>query len=64
MMKKFIIFVTALCRRVALRHTGIISAICLGAPYLGVTNFWFAAEALPLNIYFSYLGEYFDHNII
>ncbi|CAF4844610.1 unnamed protein product [Pieris macdunnoughi] len=49
----------ALCRRVALRHTGLITAICLGAPYLGVTNVWFAAESLPLNIYFSYLAWQF-----
>ncbi|VVC89752.1 unnamed protein product [Leptidea sinapis] len=48
-----------LCRRVALRHTGIITATCLAAPYLGVTNVWFAAESLPLNIYFSYLAWQF-----
>ncbi|KAJ2952571.1 hypothetical protein O0L34_g6894 [Tuta absoluta] len=46
----------ALCRRVALRHTGIITASCLAAPYLGVTNAWFAAESLPLNLYFMYLA--------
>lgn len=47
---------TALCRRVALRHTGIITATCLVSPYIGVTNTWFALESLPLNIYFMYLG--------
>lgn len=46
----------ALCRRVALRHTGIITATCLASSYLGVTNMWFAMESLPLNIYFMYLG--------
>ncbi|XP_045491173.1 protoheme IX farnesyltransferase, mitochondrial [Colias croceus] len=49
----------ALCRRVALRHTAVITATCLAAPYLGVTNMWFAAESLPLNIYFSYLAWQF-----
>ncbi|CAK1552561.1 unnamed protein product [Leptosia nina] len=49
----------ALCRRVALRHTGVITATCLAAPYLGVTNIWFAAESLPLNIYFAYLAWQF-----
>ncbi|XP_034840171.1 protoheme IX farnesyltransferase, mitochondrial [Maniola hyperantus] len=46
----------ALCRRVALRHTGIITATCLASPYLEVTNVWFALESLPLNIYFMYLA--------
>ncbi|KAL0841834.1 hypothetical protein ABMA28_014075 [Loxostege sticticalis] len=46
----------ALCRRVALRHTGIITGICLASPYLEVTNKWFALESLPLNIYFMYLA--------
>ncbi|CAH0718835.1 unnamed protein product, partial [Brenthis ino] len=46
----------ALCRRVALRHTAVITATCVAAPYLGVTNGWFALESLPLNIYFMYLA--------
>ncbi|XP_041977318.1 protoheme IX farnesyltransferase, mitochondrial [Aricia agestis] len=49
----------ALCRRVALRHTGIITATCLTSSYLGVTNMWFAAESLPLNLYFTYLAWQF-----
>ncbi|XP_023941739.2 protoheme IX farnesyltransferase, mitochondrial [Bicyclus anynana] len=49
----------ALCRRVALRHTGIITATCLASPYLEVTNMWFAIESLPLNIYFMYLAWQF-----
>ncbi|CAH2267533.1 jg8140 [Pararge aegeria aegeria] len=48
--------VVTLCRRVALRHTGIITATCLASPYLEVTNMWFAVESLPLNIYFMYLA--------
>ncbi|XP_073944325.1 cytochrome c oxidase assembly factor 10 [Choristoneura fumiferana] len=46
----------ALCRRVALRHTGFITATCLASSYLGVTNTWFALESLPLNVYFMYLA--------
>ncbi|CAH2074464.1 unnamed protein product, partial [Iphiclides podalirius] len=48
-----------LCRRVALRHTGIITATCLASSYLEVTNMWFALESLPLNIYFMYLAWQF-----
>lgn len=46
----------ALCRRVALRYTGVIGALSLSAPLLDVTNVWFAAETLPLNAYFGYLA--------
>ncbi|KAM3963458.1 cytochrome c oxidase assembly factor 10 isoform 1-T2 [Aphomia sociella] len=46
----------ALCRRVALRHTGVITATCLASSYFDVTNMWFALESLPLNIYFMYLA--------
>ncbi|CAG9585734.1 unnamed protein product [Danaus chrysippus] len=46
----------ALCRRVALRHTGVITATCLASSYFEVTNMWFALESLPLNIYFMYLA--------
>lgn len=45
-----------LCRRVALRHTVVITAACLAAPHVGVTNAWFALESLPLNLYFTYLA--------
>lgn len=48
-----------LCRRVALRYTGVITAICCAAPLLNVTNEWFALESLPLNGYFMYLGYKF-----
>lgn len=47
----------ALCRRVALRHTGVIVGTCLASSYLEVTNMWFALESLPLNLYFMYLGK-------
>lgn len=46
----------ALCRRVALRYTGVIGALSLSAPMLDVTNTWFALETLPLNAYFGYLA--------
>lgn len=49
----------ALCRRVALRYTGVITAVCCAAPLLDVTNPWFALESLPLNAYFMYLGYKF-----
>lgn len=45
-----------LCRRTALRYTGVITALCAAAPLLDVTNEWFALESLPLNGYFMYLG--------
>lgn len=48
--------ILALCRRVALRHTGLITALSLSAPLLDVTNVWFALESLPLNAYFGYLA--------
>lgn len=46
----------ALCRRVALRYTGVIGALSLCAPLLNVTNVWFALESLPLNAYYGYLA--------
>lgn len=49
----------ALCRRTALRYTGVITALCVAAPLLDVTNEWFALESLPLNGYFMYLGYKF-----
>lgn len=48
-----------LCRRTALRYTGVLTAICTTAPFLDVTNEWFALESLPLNAYFMYLGYKF-----
>lgn len=45
-----------LCRRVALRYTGVITALSLAAPLFDVTNMWFALETLPLNAYFAYLA--------
>lgn len=50
--------IIGLCRRVALRHTGVLTAVCCAAPYLNVTNVWFAVESLPLNAYFMYLCRY------
>lgn len=52
----FIFLILALCRRVALRYTGIIAALSLSAPYFDVTNIYFALETLPLNGYFGYLA--------
>lgn len=49
----------ALCRRVALRYTAVITGLCLVAPLLDVTNQWFALESLPLNAYFTYLAYRF-----
>lgn len=46
----------ALCRRVALRYTGVIGALSLSAPVFDVTNLWFALETIPLNAYFGYLA--------
>lgn len=48
-----------LCRRTALRYTGVITAVCAAAPLLDVTNQWFLLESLPLNGYFMYLGYKF-----
>lgn len=48
--------ILALCRRVALRYTGIIGALSISAPFLDITNMWFALETLPLNAYFGYLA--------
>uniref|UniRef100_A0A336M9Y1 Protoheme IX farnesyltransferase, mitochondrial n=1 Tax=Culicoides sonorensis TaxID=179676 RepID=A0A336M9Y1_CULSO len=52
----------ALCRRVALRYTAIITGLSLAAPYFDVTNHWFALETLPLNGYFTYLAWKFYQN--
>lgn len=49
----------ALCRRVALRYTVAIGGLCVAAPFLDITNQWFALESLPLNGYFTYLAYKF-----
>lgn len=49
----------ALCRRVALRYTGVIAALSMAAPMMDVTNLWFALETLPLNGYYGYLAWQF-----
>lgn len=54
----------ALCRRVALRYTGVITGLSLLAPVLDVTNNWFALETLPLNGYFAYLGTNFHSKFV
>lgn len=46
-----------LCRKTALRYTGILMGLCWLAPILNVTNWWFALESTPLNAYFLYLGR-------
>lgn len=47
----------ALCRRVALRYTGVLTGLCFMAPVVDVTNTWFALESVPLNGYLAYLGK-------
>ncbi|CAH1110347.1 unnamed protein product [Psylliodes chrysocephalus] len=49
----------ALCKRVALRHTVALQAMCTIAPFLDTTNWWFLLEATPLNLYFIYLAYQF-----
>uniref|UniRef100_A0A0C9RVK7 Protoheme IX farnesyltransferase, mitochondrial n=1 Tax=Fopius arisanus TaxID=64838 RepID=A0A0C9RVK7_9HYME len=48
-----------LCRRTALRYTGVLMGLSYLSPMLDVTNWWFAAASTPLNAYFLYLGELF-----
>ena len=38
-----------LCKRVALRHSLLCTAVCLAAPALEVTTWAFAIDSLPLN---------------
>merc|ERR1719239_1016922 len=45
-----------LCRRVALRHSLGLIAVCTAAPLLEVTHWAFALESLPLNLYMVYLS--------
>ncbi|XP_058986507.1 protoheme IX farnesyltransferase, mitochondrial isoform X2 [Musca domestica] len=48
-----------LCRRTALRYTFALTMLSTLAPIMDVTNYWFALETLPLNVYFSYLAYKF-----
>ena len=45
-----------LCRRVAVRHSLGLVAVCSMAPLLEVTHWAFALESLPLNLYMVYLS--------
>ena len=45
-----------LCRRVAVRHSLGLIAVCSAAPLLEVTHLAFALESLPLNLYMVYLS--------
>lgn len=51
-----------LCRRTALRYTGVICALSCAAPVLDLTNVWFALMSAPLNGYFVYLAYQFYKN--
>ncbi|XP_078041756.1 cytochrome c oxidase assembly factor 10 isoform X2 [Augochlora pura] len=48
-----------LCRKTALRYTVILTGLSYLAPVLDVTNWWFALESTPLNVYFLYLARNF-----
>ncbi|KZC04733.1 Protoheme IX farnesyltransferase, mitochondrial [Dufourea novaeangliae] len=48
-----------LCRKTALRYTGILMGLCYLAPLLDVTNWWFIVGSTPLNAYFLYLARNF-----
>jgi len=48
-----------LCRRVAVRHSLGLIAVCSAAPLLGVTHWAFAVDSLPLNLYMLYLSVRF-----
>ncbi|XP_065200789.1 protoheme IX farnesyltransferase, mitochondrial [Planococcus citri] len=45
-----------LCRRTALRYTASLTVLCCLAPICDITNNFFIASMLPLNVYFSYLA--------
>ncbi|KAK9889760.1 hypothetical protein WA026_007140 [Henosepilachna vigintioctopunctata] len=51
-----------LCKRVALRHTVALQVMCLMAPLLDTTNWWFVLETMPVNLYFIYLAYQFYSN--
>ena len=46
----------SLCKRVALRHAVLCTAVCTAAPLLDVTTWAFAVDSLPLNLYMIYLA--------
>ena len=46
----------ALCRRVAVRLSLGLVAVCTAAPLLGVTDWTFALDSLPLNLYMVLLS--------
>jgi len=48
-----------LCRRVAVRHSLGLVAVCSAAPLLGATHWAFAVDSLPLNLYMLYLSVRF-----
>eukprot|EP00118_Oscarella_pearsei_P018025 m.182113 g.182113 ORF g.182113 m.182113 type:complete len:367 (+) comp39285_c0_seq28:51-1151(+) len=45
-----------LCRRVALRHCLALFPICVGAPLLDVTTWWFVVDSIPVNAWFGLLA--------
>ncbi|XP_063972156.1 protoheme IX farnesyltransferase, mitochondrial [Diachasmimorpha longicaudata] len=49
-----------LCRRTALRYTGVLMGLSYLSSMLEVTNWWFAAASTPLNAYFLYLAWQFN----
>ncbi|XP_018495480.1 protoheme IX farnesyltransferase, mitochondrial [Galendromus occidentalis] len=51
-----------LCRRVALRHSVGITALCLASPLSDVVTWTFAATTLPLNAYLVYCSYQFYRN--
>ncbi|CAG0900039.1 unnamed protein product [Cyprideis torosa] len=47
-----------LCRRVTLRYSFALLAMCSCAPLVDLTTWHFAVDSLPLNVYLIYLGEF------
>ena len=52
----------ALCRRVALRHCLALIGLSTLFPVCDVTTWWLAADSLPLNLWFTWLGWRFYTN--
>lgn len=48
-----------LCKRVALRHSVVITALCLASPFTDIVTWTFAADTLPLNLYLVYCSYKF-----
>merc|ERR1719510_2106228 len=48
-----------LCRRVAVRHSLALIAVCTAAPLLDVTTWAFAIDSLPLNLWMVFLSYKF-----